>query len=429
GSKTSETTSISLLPNSSNGIAEYTTNNFGGAMKGDLVLAAYGPSKIVRIQLNSSGGAVTLRDDNFATFSTPTPVKPLDITTMGANEAFPGTIWIAGFNSNKIHVLEPNDFGGGSGGTCTGADNASIDEDNDGYDNADEIDNGTNPCSSASTPPDNDGDGTSDLNDADDDNDGRPDLTDPFAIDATNGANRSLPVVLSWENDAPPAGRLANTGFTGLMMNGSTSYRNQFSETGIVVGGAAGVLTVGDVPAGDATGGKNSQQYGFQLGVDAPSSTFEVSTSIVNPFSGISPGASQQMGIVIGDGTQHNFVKLVLKGKDGTPEQVHLWKEIGDAKSVGRNKSITLPGPDYVELRLVVNPSNGTVQGFAQPCDAGSSGCTPLAAEIKMGNPVAIPSSWLTSSTTGLAVGIISTSTGPAPPFPATWDYLHVEAA
>ena len=428
-SKTAETTSMSLLPNSSDGIAEYTTSNFGGAMQGNLLLAAYGPSKIVRIALNSAGTTVTLRDDNFATFSGTTPVKPLDITTMRANQAFPGTIWIAGFNSNKIYVMEPNDFGGGGGGGCTGADNASLDEDGDDYDNADEIDNGTNPCSSASTPPDNDGDDTSDLNDADDDNDGRPDVSDPFAIDATNGASRNLPVVLSWENDAPSPGGIANSGFTGLMSNGATNYLNQFSESGIVVGGAAGVFTVGEVPAGDAAGSKNSQQYGFQLGVNTPSGPFEVSTSMVNPFSGSSPGASQQMGIVIGDGTQHNYVKLVLKGTGTTPEQVHLLKEIGDASSVSRARDIVLPGPDFVELRLVVNPSASTVQGFAQPCDAGAQGCVPLSPEIKMGNPVPIPSSWLTSSMTGLAVGIISTSTGPAPAFPGTWDYLHVEAA
>ena len=108
---------------------------------------------------------------------------------------------------------------------------------------------------------------------------------------------------------------------------------------------------------------------------------------------------------------------------------MHLLKEIGDANSVARNQNLALPGPDFVELRLVVNPSAGTVTGFAQPCDSGTGGCVPLSSEIKMGNPVPIPSSWLTSSTTGLAVGIISTSAGPAPSFPATWDYLHVEAA
>jgi hypothetical protein len=421
-SKTSETTSISLLPNSSNGIAEYTTDNFDGAMRGDLVLAAYGPSKIVRISLDASGTAVTLRDDNFATFAE--PVKPLDITTMGATEDFPGTIWFTGFATDKIYVMEPDDFGGGGGPGCTGADNPALDEDGDGYDNADEIDNGTNPCSASSRPPDHDGDFASDLNDPDDDNDGINDPSDEFAIDPTNGTSQGLPFSIEWENDSPPAGGISNTGFTGLMTNGSTNYLNQYSDGSMVVGGAAGVFTVGDVPAGDAFKAKNSQMYGFQVGVVPPSATFQVSTSMVNPFSGISPGASQQMGIFVGDGTQHGYAKIVLKGTNTGSDKVHFLKEVGDLIETKRNKDITLPGPDSVTLRLVVNPVAGTVQGFAQASVGGV-----LQPEIKMGSPVTVPASWFGSQDTGLAVGLISTSTGSAPPFPATWDYLRVATA
>ena len=35
----------------------------------------------------------------------------------------------------------------------------------------------------------------------------------------------------------------------------------------MVVGGAAGVLTIGDVPAGDAYRASTTQRYGFQFGV------------------------------------------------------------------------------------------------------------------------------------------------------------------
>ena len=115
-------------------------------------------------------------------------------------------------------VFEPEDF------ACTGADDGGLDEDGDGYDNADEIDNGTNPCSPADHPPDADADLTSDVNDPDDDNDGLPDISDPFAIDAANGRDTPLPSVLTWDNDAPPAGGLMGLGFTGLMANGSSGY-------------------------------------------------------------------------------------------------------------------------------------------------------------------------------------------------------------
>jgi hypothetical protein len=43
-----------------------------------------------------------------------------------------------------------------------------------------------------------------------------------------------------------------------------------------------------------------------------------------------------------------------------------------------------------------------------------------------VGGPVAIPSAWLAGTSTGLAVGIISTSAGAAPEFPATWDLIEV---
>jgi hypothetical protein len=43
-----------------------------------------------------------------------------------------------------------------------------------------------------------------------------------------------------------------------------------------------------------------------------------------------------------------------------------------------------------------------------------------------VGTPLAIPSAWLGGTSTGLAVGIISTSAGPAPEFPATWDLIEV---
>ena len=45
-----------------------------------------------------------------------------------------------------------------------------------------------------------------------------------------------------------------------------------------------------------------------------------------------------------------------------------------------------------------------------------------------LGGPVAVPTSWL-SGGKALAVGIISTSTGPAPPIAATWDFLEVVPA
>ena len=71
----------------------------------------------------------------------------------------------------NITVFEPADAS-----LCTGADDPSLDEDGDGYTNADEIAAGTNPCSGGSKPNDNDGDFVSDVTDPDDDNDGIDDV-------------------------------------------------------------------------------------------------------------------------------------------------------------------------------------------------------------------------------------------------------------
>ena len=43
----------------------------------------------------------------------------------------------------------------------------------------------------------------------------------------------------------------------------------------------------------------------------------------------------------------------------------------------------------------------------------------------KLGDPVPIPDGWVDSSK-AMAVGVISTSFGGAPPFPATWDFIEV---
>ena len=95
---------------------------------------------------------------------------------------FPGTIWVGAIANGSITVFEPNDYGAGTP-TCTGADSTTLDEDADGYSNADELDNGTDPCSAGDLPPDADHDFISNLNDPDDDNDGVIDTTIGYLSD------------------------------------------------------------------------------------------------------------------------------------------------------------------------------------------------------------------------------------------------------
>ncbi len=122
---------LTVFDTSTNGLDEYTASNFSGAMKGDLLTAAHG-NVIWRLKLNNTGTSVTLKEQLFTT----PKARPLDVTAQGDGEVFPGTIWVGGFASGEILVFEPNDFGGADP-TCSGADNPTLDEDSDGYSNAD----------------------------------------------------------------------------------------------------------------------------------------------------------------------------------------------------------------------------------------------------------------------------------------------------
>ncbi len=394
---------------STNGIDEYTATNFGGAMQGDLLAASHDDT-IRRIRLNADGTAVTSSTVLFSSAAS----LPLDVTALGADDPFPGTVWVADFGANSVVVFEPEDF------ACTGADDPALDEDGDGYDNADEIDSGTNPCSPADRPPDADGDLTSDLNDPDDDDDGLPDTSDPFALDAANGRDTALPAVLTWDNDAPAAGGLMGLGFTGLMTDGSSDYADLFDPSRMTAGGAAGVVTVDEVADGDALGATNTQQYAFQHGIDvsAASAPFVVHTRLPAPFSGVTPSGEQSYGVFLGTGGQDDYVKLTVAANDGVGG-FRLVNEQGGTPTSLTAPGPAWPGPSVVDLFLRVDPGAATVQ---------ASYALDGAAPVAVGGPQAIPASWF-SGATAPAVGIISTSAGPAPAFPATWDFLEVVPA
>ncbi len=95
---------LHVFNSSTNGLAEYTASNFGGAMQGDLLAASFNKS-VYRIQLNNNGNKVTGLDKMFNNLGT-----PLDVTAQGDGVAFPGTVWVADYAQNAIHVYEPEDY-------------------------------------------------------------------------------------------------------------------------------------------------------------------------------------------------------------------------------------------------------------------------------------------------------------------------------
>jgi hypothetical protein len=205
------------------------------------------------------------------------------------------------------------------------------------------------------------------------------------------------------------------------MTDGRTSDDGLYNPNNIVVGGAAGVLTISQVPAGDATGSTNTQQYGFQYGVNAnPANTrvFTAHTRVDAPFAGVTPQGNQSMGLYIGTGDQDNYAKVVLTANGGSPG-VQFVEEVGGVANADPVAPLSLPGPDFVDLYLTVDPAAATVAVSYRVTTNGNTG--PL---ITLGAAHDIPTSWCTSTMTGLAIGIIATSAG-GPTFPATWSVLE----
>jgi N-acetylneuraminic acid mutarotase len=411
--------SMYLWNTSVNGIAEYTSTNFNSAILGNL-LATTWDGNIYRIELNATGDKVNSAQVLASGF-----MNPLDVIAQGDDEVFPGTIWSAIYGGKSIAIFEPVDYT-----NCEGKDDPNLDDDGDGYSNADEIDNGTNPCSPASKPSDHDGDLLSDLNDTDDDNDKLPDTEDYFALDASNGTKTTLPISYPLLNNDPGTG-FFGLGFTGLMSNGKTDYLKAYNEDLLIAGGAVGAFTVDGVTAGDAYMATNSQEHAFQFGINANSNTgpFTVNGKLLSPFfNNQAPVNYQSQGIYIGTGDQDNYLKIVLLADGGGGGLQVLYESDGVIKSDAAY-SVYRTGTQYIpdnvlaattiDFYLSVDPTLGSVQPKYQI----NSG------EIKnLGLPVFLEGKLLTAvkSDPAVAVGVIASSTGSNQPFTATWDHIAV---
>jgi glucose/arabinose dehydrogenase len=404
--------SLATFVRSVDGIDGYTATNFSRAMKGDLLIAAYSQNAIIRVELNAAGDTAVSNAVLFANVAK----RPLDLTAQGANEVFPGTIWVADQALGTITVFEPNDYGG-TPVPCSGLDDPARDDDADGFTNADEFDNGTDPCSAGDVPADHDNDRISNLNDPDDDDDGAPDTSDPFAWDPANGTTTTLPVNVSWDPVPWGLDGIAATGFTGLMTDGVTDYEAQFDPEGMAVATAAGTLSIDAVGPGTAAGAVNTQRFGFQRGLFVPSGSgrFRVVGRMVAPFGGLTPEPGQAMGVMLGTGGQDDYAELTVVGSGSGAVRFRL--EVDGQTLLTRSVPLTLPGPESIDLSLVVDPVRATVLPRYAVVTAGVPGT-----QVPMGPVVAVPRAWVEDSS--LAIGLIATSAG-ASPFPATWDFLR----
>ncbi len=407
---------------STNGLAEYTASNFGGELQGDLLAASLN-GKIYRVDLNSEGSVDepgSVADSASAeVFASGIGSQPLDIVARGDGQTFPGSVWIALFGSGAIVVLEPDDFI-----NCTGIDSVALDDDNDGYSNADEIDAGSNPCSAASRPPDRDGDALSDVNDPDDDDDGVDDGSDPFPLDADNGLSTFLPLEYELLNGDPGFG-FFGLGFTGLMTDGQTDYSELIadednSDSELIAGGAVGLFTINGVSSGTAAGTDNTQRNAFQFGLNVMATTpaFTVRARMIGPFFNPAPNGDATAGLFAGSGTQDDFVAVQAAFQSGAAGiEVHI--ETG-----GVSSSVFYPVPLVADatdlfLYITINPAAGSLQ----PRYAVDDG--PIA---DAGPPLFASGALLGAlqSAPALALGVLASSTADSPGFNATWDAIEI---
>lgn len=407
---------------STNGLCEYRASNFNGRMKGNILGASFN-GILYRVALTANGTAldntiahngsningVIHLAEGFGTWNI------LDVASQGDTDIFPGTVWIAEFTRNVITVLEPNDFN--QCNFSNPADNPTADFDADGYTNLDEIQNGTDPCSSASSPEDWDGDKISDLNDTDDDNDGILDINDAFAIDKNNGTTTNIPVKHEWEaTGGENAGYILNSGFSGMMINNASNYKNLYEIDNLTVIGTGGLFTIDSTTNGTARLTANNQAYGFQMGVNvgAYPGNYMFHTAVASPFEAVlfSDLADQNMGLHIGKGDQKNFLKIVTDANNGAGG-IRVYYELNDVVQNNILHEIAIMGQQDVNLYLIVDKATNQVQ------PAYSIDNEPI---TYLGTPISVPANWLSGV---VATGVIaSAETGAR--LGATWEFFRV---
>ena len=408
---------LTTFPTSTNGITEYTsTNYFGGQMAGD-ILAADFSGIIWRMKMSEDGTQVVSKEVFASGFGEIT----LDVIAQGTGAIFEGTIWSCDYTANKVYIFTPQGSVNCSGNNTS----TTLDDDEDGYSNKDESDNGTNPCNASSFPSDYDGDKISNLNDPDDDNDGIPDVSDKFHRDAQNGQGSASTLLYPFLNGNPGTG-LFGMGLTGLMADGNTNPDAMYdpANPGLVMGGAVGLASF---PANNGNALNNTQQYAFQFGykVNSTSPQFSVQTSMIGPFFNgldkIDVTAMHRQGIFIGNGDQDNYLMVALSGNgSGNAEGIRILMENAGAVTMDNYYPVTgLLNLNALYFYLDVNPADGTVSVKYKTSANGAINT--------LGSPITLTGSLLTTlqGPNAIAVGIIAHS-GTTTTYSAKWDYINI---
>nr|WP_298414782.1 malectin domain-containing carbohydrate-binding protein [uncultured Halomonas sp.] len=173
------------------------------------------------------------------------------------------------------------------------------------------------------------------VNSTDRDQDGVDHINDPFEFDADNGLDLAAGerIVLDFDpTKSPYPGTINDTGLMGAALDGKTPNRDAKTEEenfeadqledglydlggNIIPGGNAPIFQIKKVVGGTVVGSDNSARDAMHVGIN-PGDDVEslvINSKIKNWMpSGESLVSGQLTGVMLGDGTQENFLRLVF---------------------------------------------------------------------------------------------------------------------
>ena len=340
-----------------NGMTEYTStvlDEGGVKMSGALIAASLGGSLIVMgrdadgVVQTSTNGKYTVAADRTVL---PAGGAPLGLASLGDDfgergltTAFRGSIWSAVYKENGplIEIYQP--------------------------------DNGAVPLA-----------GSEIVDETDADLDGVNYIQDPFEFSSENGyrldAGQSLVLDFSPLNDNFPTS-FSSTGLLGAALDGQTP--NQDAQTAfenfpvdqqrdglydnagnLLPGGNAPIFQIKKVVDGTVVGAANSARDAMHTGfrpaddVERVVATVDVKNWILEAGT---PLTGQLTGMMFGDGTQANFLRVVFGGVEGVGAGLEVGYELGDAGYTTLARiavpGLTDPAAVSVELRLEISRIN-----------------------------------------------------------------------
>ena len=342
-----------------NGMAEYTSTLLDeGAVKmsGALISASLGGSLIItgrdadgvmQTSVNGQGFSVAADRTVLSSGGAPLGLAAIgdDVVERGLSLPFQGSIWSAVYKQNGplIEIFQPA--------------------------------NGTVPLA-----------GSEIVDETDADLDGVDYIHDPFEFSADNGyalgAGERMVLDFSPLNDSFPTS-FSSTGLLGAALDGVTPNQDAYTAAenfpadqqrpglydnagNILPGGNAPIFQIKKVKDGTVVGTANSARDAMHTGIrpDPDVGRIVATVSIKNWIIETgTPQTGQLTGLMFGDGTQSNFLRVVFGGVEGFGSGIEVGYELGDAGYVVLARDsmtgVTNPFVDSVELRLEISDIGG----------------------------------------------------------------------